>query len=47
MEESYGFGIDEGESDGYWTPDGVRHNVYFDPLEIIIENFASLMLQAE
>ena len=47
VEASYGFGIDEGESDGYCTPDGVRHNDYFDPLEMIIGNFITTLLNAE
>ncbi len=38
VEISYGFGIDDGEAEGYWTEDGVRHNKPFDPTHLIIQS---------
>lgn len=35
VEISYGFGIDDGEAEGYWTMDGVRHNESFDPTHLM------------
>lgn len=43
VEISYGFGIDQGEAEGYWTADGIRHDSSFDPVHLICETFIKNM----
>ena len=39
VEISYGFGIDIGETNGYWDRNLQRHNIEFSAIDIIIESF--------
>ena len=39
VEISYAFGIDQGESDGYWDRGLQRHNGEFDPVVLIARSF--------